>query len=86
MTFYAGRLIGHPAMENPTLVVISDRNDLDDQLFGTFSMCRDLLRQNPQQADSREDLQRLLARPSAASSSPPSRSSLRSGARPTTRS
>jgi type I restriction enzyme, R subunit len=51
-------------MENPTLVVISDRNDLDDQLFGTFSMCRELLRQTPQQADSREQLRELLDRPS----------------------
>jgi type I restriction enzyme R subunit len=51
-------------MENPTLVVLTDRNDLDDQLFGTFSMCRDLIRQTPVQADSREDLQRLLARAS----------------------
>jgi type I restriction enzyme, R subunit len=47
-----------PALENPTIVVITDRNDLDDQLFGTFAMCRDLIRQTPVQADSREDLQR----------------------------
>ena len=40
MAFYAGEIVKHPAMENPTLVVITDRNDLDDQLFGTFSMCR----------------------------------------------
>ena len=64
MAFYAGQIIAHPAMENPTLVVITDRNDLDDQLFGTFAMCRDLLRQTPQQADSREDLQKVLTRPS----------------------
>ena len=64
MAFYAGRIIAHPAMENPTVVVVTDRNDLDDQLFGTFSMCRDLLRQTPRQADSREDLQRVLTRPS----------------------
>ncbi len=44
MAFYAGQVIKHPAMENPTLVVITDRNDLDDQLFGTFSMCQDLFR------------------------------------------
>ncbi len=62
MAFYAGQIIAHPAMENPTVVVITDRNDLDDQLFGTFSMCRDLLRQTPQQADSRDDLQRVLTR------------------------
>ena len=64
MAFYAGQIIAHPAMENPTIVVVTDRNDLDDQLFGTFAMCRDLLRQTPQQADSREDLQKVLTRPS----------------------
>lgn len=64
MAFYAGQIIAHPKMENPTLVIVTDRNDLDDQLFGTFAMCRDLLRQTPQQADSREDLQTLLSRPS----------------------
>ena len=64
MAFYAGQIIAHRAMENPTIVVITDRNDLDDQLFGTFAMCRDLLRQNPQQADSREDLRKVLTRPS----------------------
>ncbi|MDE0681211.1 MAG: type I restriction endonuclease subunit R [Gammaproteobacteria bacterium] len=64
MAFYAGQIIAHPAMENPTIVVVTDRNDLDDQLFGTFSMCRDLLRQTPRQAESREDLQKALTRPS----------------------
>ena len=64
MAFYAGQLVQHPAMENPTLVVITDRNDLDDQLFSTFSTCRDLIRQTPVQADSREDLQQILARAS----------------------
>lgn len=64
MCFYAGRLVKHPAMENPTLVVLTDRNDLDEQLFNTFSMCRDLIRQTPVQAESREDLQELLARAS----------------------
>ncbi len=64
MVFYAGQIIAHPAMQNPTVVIITDRNDLDDQLFGTFSMCRDLLRQTPHQADSREDLQKVLTRPS----------------------
>ena len=64
MAFYAGQIIAHQAMKNPTVVVITDRNDLDDQLFGTFSMCRDLLRQTPRQADSREDLQNVLTRPS----------------------
>ena len=60
MAFYAGRLVVHPAMENPTLVVLTDRNDLDDQLFGTFSRCHELLRQKPQQANSREHLRELL--------------------------
>ena len=64
MAFYAGQLIAHPAMENPTIVVITDRNDLDDQLFGTFAMCRDLLRQTPQQAEDRNDLRKVLTRPS----------------------
>ncbi len=64
MAFYAGQIIKHPAMENPTLLIITDRNDLDDQLFGTFSMCKDLLRQTPQQAESREELRKLLDRPS----------------------
>ena len=60
MAFYAGRLVLHPAMENPTLLVITDRNDLDDQLFGTFSRCHELLRQRPVQAENRADLRRLL--------------------------
>ncbi|WP_295932719.1 type I restriction endonuclease subunit R [uncultured Xanthomonas sp.] len=64
MAFYAGRLVQHPTMHNPTLVVLTDRNDLDDQLFATFAMCKDLVRQTPVQAESREDLQRLLARAS----------------------
>lgn len=64
MAFYAGQLVREPAMENPTIVVITDRNDLDDQLFATFAMCRDLIRQTPVQADSREDLQKALARAS----------------------
>ncbi|RRN55511.1 type I restriction endonuclease subunit R [Pseudoxanthomonas sp. SGNA-20] len=60
MAFYAGQLVRHPDMANPTLVVLTDRNDLDDQLFATFSMCRDLIRQTPVQAESREHLQALL--------------------------
>jgi type I restriction enzyme R subunit len=60
MAFYAGRLILDPAMENPTIVVITDRNDLDDQLFGTFARCRDLLRQDPVQAADRADLREKL--------------------------
>ena len=61
MAFYAGRIIREPAMQNPTVVVLTDRNDLDDQLFGTFSRCRDLLRQPPAQADSRADLRGRLS-------------------------
>ena len=60
MAFYAGRIIREPAMENPTIVVLTDRNDLDDQLFGTFSRCQDLLRQPPVQAESRADLREKL--------------------------
>ncbi len=61
MAFYAGRIIREPAMENPTIVVLTDRNDLDDQLFGTFSRCQDLLRQPPTQSRSRADLCTKLA-------------------------
>ena len=61
MAFYAGRIIRELAMANPTLVVLTDRNDLDDQLFGTFSRCRELLRQPPVQAASRADLRAKLA-------------------------
>ena len=64
MAFYAGQLVHHPRMENPTLVVITDRNDLDDQLFSTFSLCRDLIGQTPVQATSREHLQAALTRAS----------------------
>lgn len=60
MVFYAGKLITHPALKNPTLLVITDRNDLDDQLFQTFLQSRSLLRQSPQQAESREHLKELL--------------------------
>jgi len=56
MAFYTGRLVLHPAMQNPTIIVITDRNDLDDQLFGTFSRCSEVLRQTPEQATNREDL------------------------------
>ena len=61
MAFYAGRIIREPVMANPTVVVLTDRNDLDDQLFGTFSRCRDLLRQPPVQAENRADLRAKLA-------------------------
>lgn len=60
MAFYAGCIISNPAMSNPTLVVLTDRNDLDDQLFGTFSRCHDLLRQTPVQAMNRDHLKHLL--------------------------
>ncbi len=61
MAFYAGRIIREPAMENPTVVVLTDRNDLDDQLFGTFSRCKELLRQPPMQAENRAHLRELLS-------------------------
>lgn len=61
MAFYAGRIIREPAMQNPTIVVITDRNDLDDQLFGTFCRCQELLRQNPVKAESRADLREKLS-------------------------
>ena len=61
MAFYAGAIIREPAMENPTVVVLTDRNDLDDQLFGTFSRCQELLRQPPVQAQSRADLRQKLS-------------------------
>lgn len=59
MVFYAHYL--QQAMESPTIVVITDRNDLDNQLYGQFSRCKDFLRQTPQQASSRQHLQELLA-------------------------
>ena len=59
MVFYSGKLV--LGMDNPTIVVITDRNDLDDQLFSTFSKSSQLLRQKPKQADSREDLKELLS-------------------------
>ena len=61
MAFYTGAIIREPAMENPTVVVLTDRNDLDDQLYGTFSRCQDLLRQPPTQAESRADLRNKLS-------------------------
>ena len=60
MAFYAGRVVLHRAMGNPTLVVITDRNDLDDQLYGTFARCHELLRQPPVQAQNRAHLRELL--------------------------
>ena len=61
MAFYAGAIVREPAMENPTIVVLTDRNDLDDQLFGTFSRCQELLRQPPTQARNRADLRKKLS-------------------------
>lgn len=60
MLFYAGKVIAQPEMNNPTLVVITDRNDLDDQLYTTFAQGKDLLRQVPRQATNRENLKELL--------------------------
>jgi len=59
MVFYAGKLV--LALNNPTLVVLTDRNDLDDQLFDTFSLSKDLLRQTPAQAENRDDLKKKLS-------------------------
>jgi HsdR family type I site-specific deoxyribonuclease len=65
MTCFAARVMQEPAMENPTIVVITDRNDLDGQLFGVFSLAQDLLREQPVQANTRQDLRALLGnRPS----------------------
>ena len=61
MAFYAGAIVREPVMQNPTIVVLTDRNDLDDQLFTTFSRCQDLLRQPPVQAESRADLREKLS-------------------------
>jgi type I restriction enzyme R subunit len=63
MVFYSGKIIRHREMENPTLVVITDRNDLDGQLHGTFSRCGEVLRQTPVQADNRGHLRELLQVP-----------------------
>lgn len=60
MLFYAARISRHPAMENPTVVVLTDRNDLDDQLFGQFQRCHDHLGQMPVQADSVTHMKELL--------------------------
>jgi type I restriction enzyme, R subunit len=64
MLFYAARMVRHPAMQNPTLVVLTDRNDLDDQLFGQFQRCHDILGQMPVQATGRDHLRTLLNRAS----------------------
>src|SRR2546426_6096901 len=59
MIFYSGKLVRQ--LDNPTIVVLTDRSDLDDQLFGTFGRCQDILRQEPVQANSRRELQKLLS-------------------------
>lgn len=64
MVFYAGKLIMESKLKNPTILVVTDRNDLDGQLFDTFVSCKDLLRQDPQQATSRSELRQLLSRES----------------------
>lgn len=65
MTCFAARVMQEAAMENPTIVVITDRNDLDGQLFGVFSLAQDLLREQPVQVESRQDLRKKLSnRPS----------------------
>lgn len=65
MTCFAARVMQEPAMQNPTVVVITDRNDLDGQLFGVFNLSQDLLREQPVKAETRHDLRRLLTnRPS----------------------
>ena len=61
MVCYAGKLIQQPEMKNPTLVVVTDRNDLDGQLYETFCSAQELLKQTPEQAESREDLRQRLA-------------------------
>jgi type I restriction enzyme R subunit len=60
MVFYAGKMVVEPLLENPTIILLTDRNDLDDQLYETFSRCHELLRQKPVQATSREKLKELL--------------------------
>ena len=62
MVFYAGKLISNPELKNPTLLVVTDRNDLDGQLFDTFAACHELLRQEPKQAHTRQELRQLLSR------------------------
>ena len=64
MAFFAGLLVRTPELQNPSVLVVTDRNDLDDQLYGTFSLCRDLVRQTPEQIDDREDLRQKLDRQS----------------------
>lgn len=60
MVWYAGKVMSDPEMKNPTIIVVTDRNDLDGQLFGTFSMAKDALHETPVQADNRKGLRKLL--------------------------
>ncbi len=62
MVFYSGKMMRSRELHNPTIVVVTDRNDLDGQLFGTFSACRELLGEDPKQAENRSDLRKLLDR------------------------
>lgn len=64
MAFFAGLLVRVPELQNPTILVVTDRNDLDDQLYGTFALCRDLIRQTPEQIVDRDDLREKLDRQS----------------------
>lgn len=64
MAFFAGLLVRSPELRNPTILVVTDRNDLDEQLYGTFALCRDLIRQTPEQIEDREDLRQKLDRQS----------------------
>ncbi|WP_444958933.1 type I restriction endonuclease subunit R [Microbulbifer sp. ZKSA002] len=61
MVCYAGKLLAQPAMNNPTIVVVTDRNDLDGQLYNTFCMAADALKQTPVQAGDRDELRQILA-------------------------
>jgi type I restriction enzyme R subunit len=61
MLFYAGQIVRHPSMQNPTLVMLTDRNDLDEQLYGQFQRCHEILGQTPVQAEGREHLRELLS-------------------------
>src|SRR5690606_9199465 len=62
MVFYTGKMMRSRELQNPTIVIVTDRNDLDGQLCGTFSACRDLLGEDPKQANNRADHRKLLDR------------------------
>ena len=66
MVFYTGKMVLEPQLENPTVVLLTDRNDLDDQLFGTFSRCHELLRQKPRASHNQRRLKELFKFPQAA--------------------